>query len=786
VQGTMPQGPAAQGPSTGNLVVPSSGTRAGYDVRSTPPVFPSMLCPRRSVVPLATSFGIAGAPPPVIRHTPVEATALTDHRPDGGATIVIRRQALPLRSASTGALIQEPRGHGPGAAPTSLAALLNSGNTSKEASFLLPVAATARMEPPLSVAQAPELIPEVRRDDAAAVEVESPLSLRSPGPRQQTAPLSGFPALAAAAGEMEPPLRVAQAPELILEARRDDAVAVEIESPSSQQTALLSRVPSPIVAAAEMESPLRVAQAPKLIPEAARDDAGAVEMESPLAQWSPGPPQQVAPLSPMPIVGPGGVASVLLSGGGARDTECSDCRTEIICGSPGMEVRLQSARGSSQACVPSDALPVRRARSASPLRAPSAGNAVQPTIALPPYAALGHDESVAAAPDGATGGGGVGRVEAPIHSSRRGPQERRYEKLYEDAVARRQRQRDHKDWVEKSWRQAFEDDRRDFMLRQRQRQRYYHFRDTRTHDEREEEILRRREEHARTFLAKGLLREENELALCTFRPALSSRRQQARPRGSGGGDMCGGDQLRPDQGMARSSSCGANRSPTAPKENRPKLWSPASVKLQKLFERQLAVVRKLGLLDADVALQRNLMRARYDKIKVRVEREHGLIDGSPLTSFTQDHVHTRVVEVLGPEQRAAEVRLYRRQLDLVHALERLDGQALALPKADLESLLVMGYRLRLADERRAAIQVPNGQRSLETSGDVASGAHVSFESGNGTEDDSGRAKLDTSDNTTSTTSPSRRTSSPCDGACTGGAAVFIDSPRHHIAASSRR
>jgi len=58
------------------------------------------------------------------------------------------------------------------------------------------------------------------------------------------------------------------------------------------------------------------------------------------------------------------------------------------------------------------------------------------------------------------------------------------------------------------------------------------------------------------------------------------------------------------------------------------------------------------------------------------------------------------------EQVAADERLYRRKLNIVHALERIDLQVLGLQRQDIEALVDKGFQLGLAERVRQSLRVP--------------------------------------------------------------------------------
>jgi len=256
---------------------------------------------------------------------------------------------------------------------------------------------------------------------------------------------------------------------------------------------------------------------------------------------------------------------------------------------------------------------------------------------------------------------------APVGSageeSPRNRKSARSQRLYQDAVDRRQRQQVLKDEAERVKRNSLEEFKRDTLLKQRERQRFYRFRDTRTHEEREEALLKRRQERTEMQAEQKRDEEEREYSRCTFQPKSFTKDKKA----SGG---------------ARSSSCGATVS-QASKENRERgqkqLDSPRkapaspSTRLRKLLRQQQSLIVKFSEIDADMETLRS------------------------------KHKDGRMSQA---DQRQMDVELYKRNLEIVHAMDRLDMEALELPQAQLDSLLTMGYRLGIGEKGRRGITSP--------------------------------------------------------------------------------
>lgn len=254
-------------------------------------------------------------------------------------------------------------------------------------------------------------------------------------------------------------------------------------------------------------------------------------------------------------------------------------------------------------------------------------------------------------------------------SPRRRKKTLRADRLYEDALARRQRQRELKDEADRHQRDTLEECKRDALLRQRERQRTYRFRDTRTHEEREEALLKRREERTRALRLEQQRLEQSEYQACTFQPKLYTRREDGVERMRSTGHQ-----------IERSSSCSFVGTQDG---SRARQESPRDAKLQKFLEKQQVLIRKLAEVDADTEIARHSRKDRMAYASVGGKAPHADFDAREL-----------------------EVRLYKRHLDVVHSLERLDTQILELPQAELERLLSIGYRIGLAEGARRGLQSP--------------------------------------------------------------------------------
>jgi len=292
--------------------------------------------------------------------------------------------------------------------------------------------------------------------------------------------------------------------------------------------------------------------------------------------------------------------------------------------------------------------------------------------------------------------------------------------LYADALARRERQRERRDTVERSEHIAIEEGQRDSLLQLREWQRTYRLQDTRTHEEREEALLRRRRQRQRETFAAQAERELTGLEECTFQPTVFRSKQ-----GTVGSDL------------QRSSSCGASTGLLAGSASSVRQRAfVANEKLQIMLKKQLSLVRQLTELEEDRRTQQKLMDARCVEVlgvanpqnawqAAGAAQARGVANGCrrPCQSSEtagagagekcawespRDFLQrsARLALELQEEQQAAELRLYRRQLTIVHALERLDVQALSLSKEELEGMVHhMGFRLGLAASVRPTLEL---------------------------------------------------------------------------------
>eukprot|EP00929_Paragymnodinium_shiwhaense_P010147 TRINITY_DN11464_c0_g1_i1.p1 TRINITY_DN11464_c0_g1~~TRINITY_DN11464_c0_g1_i1.p1 ORF type:complete len:532 (+),score=108.97 TRINITY_DN11464_c0_g1_i1:72-1667(+) len=261
-------------------------------------------------------------------------------------------------------------------------------------------------------------------------------------------------------------------------------------------------------------------------------------------------------------------------------------------------------------------------------------------------------------------------VPAPPVSSRSS----RVDELYHEVFDRQQRQRLLAAEAEQKKREALEDGRQQWVVQQRQRQRFYHPQDQRTHIEREEEMQRRRQARMAERVIREEQRAQEEMNYCTFRPQMFTR---PRSRSPGNSPRCSSPRngLGLHGGGLEASAASAGPTPRGGSSTPGRSWHNA--KLQAFLDKQGILLNRVAQLDTDA----------------QAHEEKGAVDGS---NGAAPH-----------DGKSVEVSLYSRRIAIVHALERLDLQVMALPPAELDALLAMGFRMQVADEvRRAPPQLP--------------------------------------------------------------------------------
>jgi len=277
--------------------------------------------------------------------------------------------------------------------------------------------------------------------------------------------------------------------------------------------------------------------------------------------------------------------------------------------------------------------------------------------------------------------------------------QRRCDGLYEDAIDRMHRLKEKKMTAEERNNQEAAELQRLSSARMRDYRRGYRFNDSRSHIEREEEHLRRREQNLLRLKDEQDCDRSIEFSIPDDFRANGSLSGQRSPSTAAASSDAGGS-----KGFLVN---GKQKSHTVPDPTR----------LRKLVEKQLMISRKMAELDTDVRKERALLTARRVELeeKIFAEEEDDMrfqameqsIIGHRTKLFDEgmqndlaEEVQRKVMEVLGPEQKVKELRLYQRKLEIIHELERMDLQVLKLSKSDRKALMNMGYKLQLSEDFR--------------------------------------------------------------------------------------
>lgn len=295
---------------------------------------------------------------------------------------------------------------------------------------------------------------------------------------------------------------------------------------------------------------------------------------------------------------------------------------------------------------------------------------------------------------------------SPSRSASRPRSPPRFMDLYGDALARRERQQARTASQLRQRKASEEQQQLQLQLQKVERQASYKGRqDLRTHEERELDMVRRRQTWTQAHQTQQALREQHEMRECTFQPEI---RSQSRDRASSSvqgaastvsSSTCSSAATgRPSATASRAESRARNGAARRAGSESHSPRRDQMMELRKLQEKQMAVLRQLGEICASGG---------------GGAAEPPGSGGDPCDS-PRDHLRMRSSQGAakapdGPEKLATELHLYRLQLAQVHALERLDMQALELPPKRLQMLLTTGFRLGLAEGlRRKLKRPPNG------------------------------------------------------------------------------
>jgi len=347
------------------------------------------------------------------------------------------------------------------------------------------------------------------------------------------------------------------------------------------------------------------------------------------------------------------------------------------------------------------------------------------------------------------------------------PAETCHADLYEDAMARQQRLKDMQSHVK-----TVEEEEQKIRVSQfetgiRQRRRYYRGNeDTRTHLEREDEIIRRRQEKTARLGEEQRMKDLDELKNCTFRPCLVKKLGVS------------------SQGNSRPLSPGGLRASASNFGSDINYGEPGIGRLQQLVDAQQAAFEKLQALAAEEGPLRERLRALHAELHEQIQKEEtnrvvtmlqdadagsssqrelirrvkSLVDAGSdpesaqqeiveeLVVQSQDEVRRRVVEAFGPMRLEAEGELYSRQLSVAHELESLEAKAIALRGGTLcEEAKSLGFDFGLADQVRQTLRAaPNNGTSQMNGGSSLGGisAGVSHASLPGVQASSSSPNLD--------------------------------------------
>ena len=204
---------------------------------------------------------------------------------------------------------------------------------------------------------------------------------------------------------------------------------------------------------------------------------------------------------------------------------------------------------------------------------------------------------------------------------------------------------------------------------------------SKSHAERELELLQKRQNRQERFEEQQTVREKQELQECTFWPDTSRSNSSFRASRNGSLRSNGLPVSRDGSRMVR------NPSTTSRSSSRGMSPRDTMAELVALYDKQVFVLRRLSIICAE-------------------EAGRAGDDGSPPKSrfATAEDLVARAAE--GPERLKTELRLYRQQLEQVHVLERLDMAALELNAERLRHLIALGYKLGIAEELRSKLQKP--------------------------------------------------------------------------------
>eukprot|EP00931_Biecheleriopsis_adriatica_P017315 TRINITY_DN12456_c0_g1_i2.p1 TRINITY_DN12456_c0_g1~~TRINITY_DN12456_c0_g1_i2.p1 ORF type:complete len:905 (-),score=128.08 TRINITY_DN12456_c0_g1_i2:83-2497(-) len=236
--------------------------------------------------------------------------------------------------------------------------------------------------------------------------------------------------------------------------------------------------------------------------------------------------------------------------------------------------------------------------------------------------------------------------------------------LYEDAFARQARLKDMQSYVSKV--EETEQRKRVELAQEKikERRKYYKGNgDNRSHLEREQEILRRRQEKAARLEEERREKEIEELRACTFRPCLVKKLSGLN-----------------SQGGSRPQSPRGNRSSAASMDGSEfQMGEPGFVKLQQLVKAQQRACEKLRALDAEEQSLSDRLNAELEELS----KAH--------LAAIRDEETAKIVSIISPQERHPDSGLDEELIQRVHELiySQFDpGTANARPQLSCESTIV--------------------------------------------------------------------------------------------------
>jgi len=304
------------------------------------------------------------------------------------------------------------------------------------------------------------------------------------------------------------------------------------------------------------------------------------------------------------------------------------------------------------------------------------------------------------------------------------PVERCHKDLYEDAFARQKRLQDMQEHVEQSLATEERQRAQDVGRMMQEYRSLYKLKDTKTHLEREEELLQRKKNRLIEGEKRAIQRQLDQQGLseCTFRPSLNKKRDNGRVPAT------------PRQGSPRGTAAAGSTLTEGAISQIPRL--------RHLLEHQSTAVAALQALTVEDARLRDTLRTLHADTHDRIQREEtqrvvallqgdgpenpvqralvdrvrGMVESGndpeiaqrqiveELVSQSQDEVRRRVLEYFVPARLEAEGDLYNRRLTLVHELESIEAQVLSLRGGGLiQEAKEQGFKFGLAETMRRTL-----------------------------------------------------------------------------------